>query len=80
MSVYWVFPENRHAVVLFEAMRTQWRSGFGGPTGLDYSVLPALFQLHNVKRSERRKLFEDVREMEIEVLTMFAEQRVRAEG
>lgn len=73
--MFWVLPQNREAVVLFEAMRTQWRTGFGGPTGLDYSVLPTLFQLHGVKRSKRRELFEDLRAMEIEVLSMFGEQR-----
>lgn len=74
-GVFWVFPQNREAVVLFEALRTQWRTGFGGPTGLDYSVLPTIFQLHGVKASRRRELFEDLRAMEIEVLTMFGEQR-----
>lgn len=56
-------------------MRTQWRIGFAGPTGLDYSVLPTLFQIHDVKKAKRRQVFDDVRAMEIEVLTMFGEQR-----
>lgn len=77
--MFWIFPDNLLAVVLFEAMRTQWRTGFAGPTGLEYSVLPTLFQLHDVKRSKRRQLFDDVRAMEIEVLSMFAEQRPSSE-
>lgn len=77
--MFWVFPEHQTAVVLFEAMRTQWRSGFSGPTGLDYAVLPSLFRLHGVKRSQQRKLFEDLRVMELEVLIMFSEQRSKSE-
>lgn len=34
-----IWPENEQAFDLFTALRTQWRIGFGGPTGLDYNVL-----------------------------------------
>ena len=34
-----IWPDNLRAFELFSSMRTQWRVGMGGPTGLDYSVL-----------------------------------------
>ena len=34
-----VWPGHEEALSLFLAMRTQWRVGMGGATGLDYGVL-----------------------------------------
>ena len=34
-------PDNWETVNVFMRVQTQWRQGFGGPTGLDY---PAVFQ------------------------------------
>ncbi len=36
-----VWPENWPAFRLFCDVQSQWRTGPGGPIGLDYNVLPA---------------------------------------
>lgn len=33
------FPDNVQALQLFQYMRTQWRMGPSGPSGLDYGVM-----------------------------------------
>ena len=60
---------------LFVAMGTQWRVGMGGPTGLDYAVVPTVMDLHEVPPSRRRRLFDDLRVMESEALRVFADGR-----
>ena len=34
-----IWPDNARAFELFVSLRTQWRIGMSGPTGLDYNVL-----------------------------------------
>ncbi|WP_242633963.1 DUF1799 domain-containing protein [Atlantibacter hermannii] len=36
------------AFLTFQSASTQWRTGMGGITGLDYNVLPWLMRLHGV--------------------------------
>lgn len=45
-------------------MGTQWRVGMGGPYGLDYSALTALWPLMSIQESDRAIAFGDLREME----------------
>ena len=52
----------------FVACRTQWRHGFNGPTGLDYTAVRALMALLHAKRHERDELFADVTTMEAATL------------
>jgi hypothetical protein len=71
-----VYPENALAVAVFLDLGTQWRhGGMGGVTGLDYAVLPAVFELRGIAPEERPDLFDCLRVMEREVLVMMAEQR-----
>lgn len=56
-------------------MTTQWRSGMSGPTGLDYSALPAVMDLIGLEGDERTLAFRDVRVMEREALAVMAESR-----
>jgi hypothetical protein len=68
-----IWPDNFDAYRLFEAMRTQWRIGFGGPTGLDYSVLKSVAELIGLAGSDGgmdQELFAKVRHMEFAVLAM----------
>lgn len=59
-----IWPENLQAYELFSALRTQWRVGMGGATGLDYNVVPAVLRLQGVPRVDWPQLFEDIRVME----------------
>lgn len=51
------------------AMDTQWRHGFGGPTGLDYGVLSQLWERLKVPEDERDGVFEDLRVLEMAALS-----------
>ena len=74
-SVVPVWPENEAALRLFSALQTQWRVGMGGPTGLDYAVLPAVMDLQDVAHAARSALFADLRIMESEALKVFTDGR-----
>lgn len=53
-------------------MRTQWRVGFAGPTGLDYAVLFGLMDMHAVPASDRPQLLADVQVLEAAALKSMA--------
>lgn len=61
-----VWPENMPVLRLFDAMRTQWRVGYSGAYGMDYSALPAVMDLLNI--NDRQWAFEGFRVMEDEAL------------
>lgn len=63
-----MWPESILPMRVFQAMRTQWRMGFNGPTGLDYSVLPAVMKQMGVRKKERKCVFAAVQVMEREAL------------
>jgi hypothetical protein len=49
-------------------MGTQWRTGMGGPTGLDYGVLPEIWRRLKVPPDERDDVFADLRVLETAAL------------
>ncbi|QPD96298.1 hypothetical protein [Enterobacter phage N5822] len=53
---------------VFCAMQTQWRSAGGGAYGLDYNVLPMLFEIYKV--TDREMALNDLRIMESKALEM----------
>jgi len=67
-----VWSCNWETFLLFHAMSTQWRIGFGGPTGLDYSQLPVVAQLLEIPLDKER--FDGIRVMERETLMVLAER------
>lgn len=66
-----VWPENKDAVTMFVAASTQWRTGPGGVTGLDYNALFRLMELYVIK--DQRETLEAVQVMESTALKMMAE-------
>lgn len=70
-----VFPDVARAVDAFDALGTQWRTGFAGFTGLDYSAVEPTLRLLGVERSEWKQLFEDIRVMEAAALAQMHEDR-----
>lgn len=70
-----VWAINWPALQVFNAMSTQWRQGFCGPTGLDYGVLPAVMDLAGIETEQRAEVFADVRVMEREALQAMADGR-----
>ncbi len=52
-----VWPDNKQAVRVFLAMRTQWRPGPAGATGLDYSALPEVWRRTQTAPADRDDVF-----------------------
>ena len=63
-----VWPDNLPSLTVFASFATQWRTGFNGPTGLDYNVMPTVFRLHGIARTRWPEMFDDIRAMEAEAL------------
>lgn len=63
-----VWPENWLAVCLFADLSTQWRMGMGGPVGLDYAAVRAVFAVRGVSDEDASALFDDIRVMEAAAL------------
>ena len=63
-----VWPENWPSYLVFSAMQTQWRMGFNGPTGLDYTALSEVWRRLKVPVQERDVIFADVQIMELAAL------------
>lgn len=49
-----VWADNWKTFRLFRALRTQWRMGFSGPTGLDYGAAATVAHGLGIRFSERR--------------------------
>jgi hypothetical protein len=72
---YEVWPDNWRAFLLFEAMSTQWRTGMGGASGLDYSALPPVASMLGITRRELSEAFQDIRVMEAEAMLVMSESK-----
>jgi len=72
---YEVWPDNWPAFRLFEAMSTQWRTGMGGASGLDYNALPPVASMLGIKRRELSEAFHDIRVMEAEAMLVMSESK-----
>ena len=73
-KTFGVWPCNWQAVQLFIALATQWRVGMSGATGLDYGAVVAVMDCHGIKPKKRKSMLRKIRAMEIEVLTMWAQE------
>lgn len=59
-----VWAENWQSLEIFCSLRTQWIAGFNGRTGINYCSLPVVFDLYNIEKNSRLKIFEDIMVME----------------
>ena len=71
-----VWPENWASVRAFLLVRTQWRQGPAGATGLDYTAVLHTLRVRQVER--RAEIFADLQVMEEEILTTWARERQRS--
>jgi len=71
-SITEIWQENYQAFQIFTKLRTQWRVGMAGPTGMDYTLLPMLFESFGVKAKKRVALLDDLQIMETEALRVMA--------
>ncbi|MGY6271003.1 DUF1799 domain-containing protein [Achromobacter denitrificans] len=70
VAVIELWPENVVPKVVFEAMGSQWRIGFGGPTGLEYGALAVVMRILQVPPEDEIDVFDAVRVMEGAALQM----------
>lgn len=70
-----LWPELVPAVTIFQAMRTQWRVGPGGATGLDFNVLPVVEQRLGITARQSRDAFRHLLVMQDEALRWFDSKR-----
>ncbi|MGQ5721104.1 DUF1799 domain-containing protein [Enterobacter asburiae] len=68
-----VWPDIWPSFLVFQAVSTQWRTGMGGPSGLDYNVLPWVMRLHNV--DDEATALSDIRVMESAALKIMHKER-----
>lgn len=70
----YLWPENEPAWAVWVQCQTQWRTGMGGATGLDYAGVRALLdELDQPPGPERRQVFEGLRVLERATLDAWAE-------
>ncbi|NHZ93548.1 hypothetical protein F2P45_31780 [Massilia sp. CCM 8733] len=62
------WPDNLVPLLLFQFLRTQWRSGAGGPSGLDYTVMHRKMDRMGLDPDEYDQLEHDIQIMEIAAL------------
>lgn len=70
-----VYPDCWPSVALFMDMNTQWRIGFGGPTGLDYTALSTVMKFRGIKDDEACDVFSDIQVMESAALELFQSRK-----
>ncbi|WP_316044847.1 DUF1799 domain-containing protein [Serratia proteamaculans] len=63
-----VFPDVWPVFEVFRAMATQWRTGMGGVTGLDYNCLPWVMKVYGV--DDEAAALTDIRMMEAAALSV----------
>ena len=68
-----VWEENAQTFDLFCKLQTQWRTGFNGPTGLDYTATWTLIDRYNAINPV--ETFDDIRAMELAALEQMASNR-----
>ena len=74
-ELFYLWPEHVRAYVLWAGVQTQWRVGFGGPTGLDYAGVRASPAFRALPRRRAERTFVEVQIMERAALAEWAAQR-----
>ena len=62
-----ILKENKDALTLFLSVQTQFKTGFGGVSGLDYA---AVIQVANMYSYDLPSVFEDLQVMEVKALEL----------
>ena len=73
--IEYLWPGNVNNWRYWQSIQTQWRSGMGGATGLDYAgVLACLRNAHGLHGKRLRKAFACLQAAERATLEVWAEQ------
>ena len=68
-----VWPDVWPSFQVFQSASTQWRTGMGGPTGMDYNVMPWLMKVHGVE--DEVTALSDLKVMEAAALKVMHKQQ-----
>lgn len=71
----YLWPDNVATWRCWTRVRTQWRVGMAGATGLDYAGVRAFLEEQGLDESTRREVFEGIQVCEAATLEVWAEQR-----
>lgn len=74
----YLWPDNVQAWQCWAAVQTQWRTGMGGATGLDYVGARACLDEMGIEGDERKEVWACLQAAEIAVLELWAERRAKA--
>ena len=75
----YLWPCNVPAWQAWQALRTQWRTGMAGATGLDYTAVCAWLRLQGYRGPQARDLMAGIQACEWATLEAWAEQRAERE-
>jgi hypothetical protein len=75
-----IFPEAAQALDIFFLVQTQWREGFSGRTGLDYTAVVRVIELYVRQTAEQRQTLEMINALESGCMMELAEWRKRKEA
>ena len=75
MRTLYLWPCNVPAWNAWQGVRTQWREGMAGRSGLDYAGVRAYLDLQGLHGAERRDAFAGIQACEAATLEVWAEQR-----
>lgn len=67
-SITEIWPENYLAFQIFTRCGTQWNSGMGGPTGLNYPSVMTVCSLFGVKTKKQLEMLDAIQILEREAL------------
>jgi hypothetical protein len=73
-EVAYLWPDNVQAWNHWQSVQTQWRTGMGGSTGLDYAGVRAYLDEAGVQGSERTDTFKGIQAAERASLEVWADQ------
>jgi len=68
------WPENWQALQVFITLATQWNVAYGGYVGLRYEALHPVFEACGIKKKARAEMFQTLRVMENEALSVINER------
>lgn len=70
-----MLPGNLKALELWNRIQTQWRTGYDGPTGLDYNALYRVARTIGTRID--RAMLDKIQALEFDLLNELAERRQR---
>ena len=71
----YLWPCNVDAWLAWLGVKTQWRDGMGGKSGLDYAGVRAYLDLQGLRGARRRRIFAGIQACEAATLAAWDEQR-----